>query len=187
MPKASARATWSPATVVPKRAESGARSPPLSSGGSREASTSRTDASSELPPLGRAHEELTEHREVHVVAAELGDGREDVLVAALGQHPRDLHIGVRAGLHLAEHLEDRALVEHHRAVGVLQHDGAAHLHLDVGRDQVEHLDREVGIDEGVVEHGLAPLAVGHHRQQLTVLAVEELGPRVRGRPPMNSW
>ena len=68
---------------------------------------------SELPPLGRADEEVTEHREVHVVAAELGDGRQDVLVAALGQHPRDLHVGVRAGLHLAEDLEDRALVEHH--------------------------------------------------------------------------
>ena len=62
----------------------------------------------ELPALGGADEEVAEHREVDVVAAQLGERREHVLVAALGQHPGDLHVGVRAGLDLAEHLEDDA-------------------------------------------------------------------------------
>ena len=133
----------------------------------------------ELPALGGAHEEVAQHREVHVVAAQLGDRRQHVLVAALGEHPRDLDVGVRAGLDLAEHLEDRALVEHHRAVGVLEHDRPAHLHLAVGRHQVEHGDGEVGVDERVVEHDVVAVAVGHHGEQLALLALEELGPRVR--------
>ena len=135
----------------------------------------------ELPALGGAHEEVAQHGEVDVVAAQLGERRQHVLEAALGEHPRDLDVGVRAGLHLAEHLEDRALVEHHRAVGVLEHDRAAHLHLDVGRRRGGARRWRGRGRQGVVEHDLVAVAVGHHGEQLAVLALEELGPGV-GRP-----
>jgi hypothetical protein len=106
-----------------------------------------------------------------------------VLEAALGELPRDLDVGVGARLHLAEHLEDRALVEHHRGVGVLEHDRATHLHLAVGRHEVQHRDGEVGVDEGVVEDDVVALGIGDHGEQLALLALEELGPRMSRPPP----
>ena len=178
-PQASAMATWSPAMVRPSRADPGREVAAALLGRQAGGEHVAHGGAGELPPLGGAHEELAEDRQVGVVAAELRQRGQHVRVAVLGQDPGDLDVGVRAGLDLAEDLEDGGLVEHHRAVGVLEDDRPTHLDHGVGRHEVEDGDGEVGVDEGVVQHHVA-VGARHDRRGARA-------PCPRGTPATARW
>ena len=99
-------------------------------------------------------------------------------VADLAESLGHLDVGVRARLHLAEHLQDVALVEHQRGVGLLARLGTHRVQVQVRRDVVREGQAELVVGERVEQVRLTPGCV-HPTEHRRVGQVSRLAPAWR--------
>jgi hypothetical protein len=127
----------------------------------------------QVPAVGRAQEVLAHDGEVGVAVAQLGQLGDDVGEAPVAEDPCDLHVGVGLVVDPAEELQDEPLVVDDRGVRLLDRQRPGHLGRLVRRHPGQHLERQLGVDQGVVEH--PPVGLAHRRALLALQEVEVAG------------
>jgi hypothetical protein len=143
------------------------------------------------PAVGRVGREVLQHRQGERFALERALDRPlqcgDLPAADRAQRPVQLQVGVEAGQHAAEQLEDRALAPRHRRVGLLDpehptRDALGDLRAGLGDEpQVAH--RDAVADGGQQPFGDAHVpqpVVGHPPVDHTERDVLQLAPRGGG-------